>query len=136
MSTIRRAALIALACAAALLALTPAAGAATGHKHGRHTRSSRHNAGAPGQASSSVALSNRFSPEVIRTDRPPTGYAVRFRFWDPSATSVQIKGEWYFSNPAQTTTATSQGLLPFQWSPGDVPSPIRTRTRPTGRLAQ
>jgi len=58
---------------------------------------------------------------VIRTDRPPTGYAVTFRFRDPSATSVQIKGEWYFSSPAQTTTSSSQGLLPFQWSPGDFP---------------
>lgn len=34
---------------------------------------------------------------------------------------MQIKGEWYFSSPGQTTTASRQGLLPFQWSPGDFP---------------
>jgi enterochelin esterase-like enzyme len=120
-STVRRARLTALATVAATLALTPVAVAATGHQHGRHARSHHHNAGNGGQASSSVGQSNRFSPELIRTDRPPTGYVVRFRFWDPSATSVQIKGEWYFSSAAQTTTASSQGLLPSQWSPGDFP---------------
>jgi enterochelin esterase-like enzyme len=46
---------------------------------------------------------------------------VTFHYWDPSATSVQIKGEWYFSSPAGTTTTSSQGLLPSQWSPGDFP---------------
>jgi len=62
-----------------------------------------------------------FSPEVRFTGLPPTGYVVTFRYYDPTATSVQIKGEWYFSSPAGTTTTSSQGLLPSQWSPGDFP---------------
>jgi len=62
-----------------------------------------------------------FSPQVRFTGSPPTGYSVTFRYWDPSATRVQIKGEWYFSSPTGTTVASSQGLLPSQWSAGDFP---------------
>jgi enterochelin esterase-like enzyme len=62
-----------------------------------------------------------FSPEVLHTGTAPTGYTVTFRYYDPSATTVQIRGEWFFSNPAQTTTTSSQGLLPTQWQPGDFP---------------
>jgi len=62
-----------------------------------------------------------FSPEVIRTGTAPTGYEVTFRYYDPSATTVQVRGEWYFSNAAGTTTTTSLGLLPSQWAPGDFP---------------
>jgi enterochelin esterase-like enzyme len=61
------------------------------------------------------------SPQVTHTGRGPTGYTVTFRYFDPKATSVQIKGEWYFSSPDQTTTSTSLGLLPSQWRPGDFP---------------
>jgi enterochelin esterase-like enzyme len=62
-----------------------------------------------------------FSPEVIHTGTPPTGYEVTFRYYDPSATTVQVRGEWYFSNAANTTTSSSAGLLPSQWAPGDFP---------------
>ncbi len=34
---------------------------------------------------------------------------------------MRIEGEWYFSSPSQTTLASSQGLLPTQWRPGDFP---------------
>jgi enterochelin esterase-like enzyme len=51
----------------------------------------------------------------------PDGYTVTFRLFDPRASRVQIKGEWYFSSPAHTTTTSSQGLLPRQWKPGDFP---------------
>jgi enterochelin esterase-like enzyme len=71
--------------------------------------------------SSSVGRSNSFSPQVIHTGTGPTGYTVTFRYKDPTATSVQIKGEWYFSSPSQTTGSSSQGLLPAQWAPGDFP---------------
>jgi enterochelin esterase-like enzyme len=60
-----------------------------------------------------------FSPAVQRTGRGPTGYVVTFRYRDPTATSVQLTGEWYFSSPAHTSPTTSQGLLPQQWKPGD-----------------
>jgi enterochelin esterase-like enzyme len=61
------------------------------------------------------------SPEVVHTGTAPTGYEVTFRYHDPSATSVRIRGEWYFSDPADTTLTSSQGLLPSQWQAGDFP---------------
>ena len=60
-------------------------------------------------------------PVVTHTGKPPTGYTVTFRDRDPSATAIEIKGEWYFSDPKHTTSTTSQGLLPSQWAPGDIP---------------
>ena len=74
---------------------------------------------APGVAA--YAAPNRLSPQVVHTGRAPTGYSVTFRYFDPSATSVQIKGEWYFSSPSDTTTSSSDGLTPDQWKPGDFP---------------
>ena len=65
--------------------------------------------------------SHQFSPQVLHTGRAPTGYEVTFRYYDPSATTVQVRGEWFFSNAANTTTTSSLGLLPTQWSPGDFP---------------
>ena len=62
-----------------------------------------------------------FSPEVVHTGAPPTGYDVTFRYYDPGATTVQLRGEWFFSNAAETTTTSSAGLLPSEWSPGDFP---------------
>jgi enterochelin esterase-like enzyme len=62
-----------------------------------------------------------FSPQVVHTGTAPTGYEVTFRYKDPSATTVQLRGEWYFSSPAATTRTSSQGLLPAQWQPGDFP---------------
>jgi enterochelin esterase-like enzyme len=70
-----------------------------------------------------------FSPQVTHTGQGPTGYQVTFRYKDPTASSVQIKGEWYFANtgdisaPASTATSvvTTPGLLPSQWQPGDFP---------------
>ncbi len=70
---------------------------------------------------SDTAISPGLSPSVRHTGSPPTGYAVTFHYRDPRATSVQIKGEWYFSSPAQTTLSSSQGLLPAKWAPGDFP---------------
>jgi enterochelin esterase-like enzyme len=72
-------------------------------------------------ASSQVGAGNSFSPQVTHTQTAPTGYTVTFRYRDPSATRVQVQGEWYFSDPAHTTTTSSQGLLPNQWQPGDIP---------------
>jgi hypothetical protein len=68
------------------------------------------------------------APQVVHTGTGPTGYTVTFRYYDPKAAKVQIKGEWYFANlgdisaPASTTTiVTTPGLLPAQWQPGDFP---------------
>ncbi len=62
-----------------------------------------------------------FPPVIHRTGSAPTGYAVTFRYWDPSATAVSITGEWSFSSPAHTTTTSSQAIEPSHWAPGDVP---------------
>jgi len=67
------------------------------------------------------AASTKLGPTVTRTGTGPTGYTVTFRYYNPTATRVQIKGEWYFSSPQDTTNTTSQGLLPAQWQPGDFP---------------
>ncbi len=75
------------------------------------------------------------SPQLTFTGRSPTGYTVTFRYYDPSASRVQIKGEWYFSAPQDTTTATSQGLLPSQWQPGDVPIAYPNSTLPNWPVA-
>lgn len=61
------------------------------------------------------------SPEVVHTGTAPTGYEVTFRYYDPTATRVRIKGEWYFSDDANSSTTTSAGYLPSQWKPGDFP---------------
>jgi len=61
------------------------------------------------------------SPQVRHTGTAPTGYEVTFRYYDPTATTVQIRGEWFFSSPADTTTTSSQGVLPALWQPGDFP---------------
>jgi enterochelin esterase-like enzyme len=66
-------------------------------------------------------LGGRFPPLAQRTGKSPTGYQVTFRYWAPAASSVRIEGEWYFSSPSQTTMASSQGLLPTEWRPGDFP---------------
>ena len=47
-------------------------------------------------------------------NKGPTGYTVTFRYRDPSATRVQIKGEWYFESP---------------W---DLPQPASTPGNPGG----
>jgi hypothetical protein len=63
------------------------------------------------------------SPEVIHTGAGPTGYAVTFRFYDgnPQTRNVKIRGEWYLSDVAHTTTSTSAGRLPDAYQPGDFP---------------
>ena len=73
-----------------------------------------------------------FSPEVRHTGTAPTGYVVTFRYRDPSAKSVLIHGEWYFSNPAVTTSASSQGLDPSQWKRGDVATGWPAPSTPDG----
>jgi enterochelin esterase-like enzyme len=80
-------------------------------------------------ASTPSARERVLSPQVIHTAKAPTGYTVTFRYKDPTATSVQIKGEWYFANPYQLSALAgtkdnviaTPGLLPAQWQPGDIP---------------
>lgn len=69
-------------------------------------------------------------PEVRRTGIGPTGYEVTFRYANPAAKSVFIKGEWCFSRPSEWTqmagtpdqpVIASHGILPQDWRPGDIP---------------
>lgn len=77
---------------------------------------------------------HHFSPVTVHTGRPPTGYEVTFRYYDPSATTVQLRGEWFFSNAANTTTTSSLGCCPRSGRPATSRSPSPTRDRrPTGR---
>lgn len=78
-------------------------------------------ASATPRTSSSHGQHRLVSPQVTHTGQAPTGYEVTFRFYDPSATSVRLRGEWFFSSPATTTTTSSDGLMPSQWKPGDFP---------------
>jgi len=86
------------------------------------------------------ARASVFSPEVRHTGTAPTGYVVTFRYRDPSAKSVLIHGEWYFSDPAATTSTSSQGLDPSQWKPGDVatgwPAPSTPDGWPTAEMTK
>jgi enterochelin esterase-like enzyme len=61
------------------------------------------------------------SPEVTHTGTAPTGYTVTFRVYDPTATRMRIRGEWFFSGLTDTTTTFSAGRLPSQWQLGDFP---------------
>ena len=61
------------------------------------------------------------SPEVAHTAAAPTGYSVTFRIYDPAATRMRIRGEWFFSGLADTTTSSSAGRTPAQWQVGDFP---------------
>ena len=80
---------------------------------------------------------SELAPQVRHTGAGPTGYTVTFHYYDPSATRVQIKGEWYVGNPYQldslaglseTDVVPTPGLLPSQWQPGDIPMPYPNST--------
>ena len=69
-------------------------------------------------------------PLVTHTGLAPTGYTVTFRYADPKAKSVLIKGEWSFERPSELAQLSptpdhpvveGQGLLPADWKSGDVP---------------
>lgn len=68
------------------------------------------------------------SPQITHTRKGPTGYEVTFRYKDPAAKRVQIKGEWYFADPTQLPSRSTYGnavptpgLLPKDWKPGFFP---------------
>ena len=84
------------------------------------------------------------SPDVTHTGTAPTGYTVTFRYANPRATKVQIKGEWYFERPSELPQVAAtpdhpvvegQGLLPKDWQPGDVPLQRPNSTGPNFPIA-
>ncbi|MDR3202884.1 MAG: Ig-like domain repeat protein, partial [Bifidobacteriaceae bacterium] len=79
---------------------------------------------APFTVNVTQATLTKLGPIVTYTGQAPTGYAVTFRY-KPSVpvNSVQIYGEWYFSQPASIVNTTSADMrLGKDWLPGDVPS--------------
>ena len=94
-------------------------------------------------AAAATATAKVRSPEVIHTGKGPTGYSVTFRYADPNARSVQIKGEWYFERPGDLPQMAAtpdhpvvegQALLPSAWQVGDVPLPHPNATAPNWPL--
>ena len=84
------------------------------------------------------------SPEVTHTGKGPTGYTVTFRYANPTAKKVQIKGEWYFARPSELPQIAAtpdhpvvegQGLLPTDWRPGDFPLQRPNSTGPNFPVA-
>lgn len=84
------------------------------------------------------------SPEVIHTGKAPTGYIVTFRYSNPTAKTVQIKGEWSFARPSELPQLAAtpdnpviegQGLLPTAWRPGDFPLQRPNSTGPNFPIA-
>lgn len=77
-------------------------------------------------------------PLVRHTGRHPTGYEVTFRYHAPQASRVQLKGEWFFEDPLAlpkritdpSGVVESPGILPPQWSRGDVPMSHPNSTSP------
>src|SRR3954451_13523710 len=72
------------------------------------------------------------SPQVVHTGTAPTGYAVTFRVYDPSATRMRIKGEWGYSSETDSSfdPPTSAGRLPTEWRPGGLPLQLPNTTDP------
>ncbi len=67
---------------------------------------------------------------VTHTGTGPTGYEVTFRYRNAGAKSVAIKGEWFFARVSELSprvgtpgqpVVESQGILPRDWRPGDIP---------------
>ncbi len=84
------------------------------------------------------------SPEVTHTGKAPTGYTVTFRYANPAAKKVQIKGEWSFARPGELPQYAAtpdhpviegQGLLPKDWRPGDFPLQRPNSTGPNFPVA-
>ncbi|TIC82687.1 alpha/beta hydrolase-fold protein [Nocardioides sp. GY 10127] len=98
---------------------------------------------APSTAASAAAKkptpkAGKYGPLVRHTGRGPTGYQVTFRYHAPSATRVQLKGEWYFQDPLKLSprlyspdhAVESDGLVPEDWYAGCIPMSHPNSTNP------
>lgn len=61
------------------------------------------------------------SPVVTHTGTAPTGYEVTFRYYDPTATAVSIKGGWSFSSVERVADdpTNANPIAAVDWKPGD-----------------
>jgi enterochelin esterase-like enzyme len=108
----------------AVAAIGPSIASARVDTRGAHQSSAQRERAALAQQrklDADAATATNLKPKIVKTNKGPTGYQVTFRYYDPTATSVRLRGEWFFSNAGGTTTTSSLGLLPSQWAPGDFP---------------
>ncbi|MEV4753610.1 alpha/beta hydrolase-fold protein [Micromonospora sp. NPDC049559] len=70
----------------------------------------------------SAAPAAPLGPTVTRTNQPPTGYAVTFRYRAPdNVRQVHIYGDWFYSRPENITCQDcGDARPPAEWQPGDV----------------
>jgi enterochelin esterase-like enzyme len=70
----------------------------------------------PLAGSAAADAGDPLGPTVVRTDAPPTGYAVKFRYEAPAGvSSVQIYGDWFFAQPPNAVP----NHPPSQWQSDD-----------------
>jgi enterochelin esterase-like enzyme len=102
----RRAVALGAATGAAALSLAFAPGAAQAQAQVQHAPSA-----------------SELGPTVTHTGTGPTGYTVTFRIYDPSATSMRIKGEWSFASAAEIAADPTNSTPDYgtDWKPGDFP---------------
>ncbi|SDJ25249.1 Enterochelin esterase [Nonomuraea jiangxiensis] len=73
-------------------------------------------------APASAAPAAPLGPSVVKTDAPPSGYAVKFRYQAPAGVNaVHVYGDWFFSRPENVQCADcGDGRPPSEWQPGDI----------------
>ena len=67
---------------------------------------------------------------VYASEQSPTGYCVTFRFYGPEYKTVELAGEWYYSEPLYSSQNTAAKIHPNDWYNGclihtDDVNPIR-----------
>ena len=67
---------------------------------------------------------------VYQSDESPTGYEVTFRFYGPEYESVEVAGEWWYSEPRYSSQNSCAKIHPTQWYNGciihtDDTNPVR-----------
>lgn len=67
---------------------------------------------------------------MIRSEDSPTGYYVTFRYKDPEAARVRIRGEWSFSSARNSTPSTSENVMPEDYQDGMFPLQIDQKDWP------
>lgn len=67
---------------------------------------------------------------VYRSESSPTGYKVTFRFYGPEYETVELAGEWYYSQPCYSSQNSAAKIHPNDWYNGclihtDDVNPVR-----------
>ncbi|MDO4547944.1 MAG: hypothetical protein Q4D04_07605, partial [Clostridia bacterium] len=55
---------------------------------------------------------------VYRSEESATGYCVTFRFYGPEYESVEVAGEWYYSEPIYSSQNSAARIHPNDWYNG------------------